>query len=208
VTSTRWYSGPRPHRAVPRAVPGWWRIGFDAATRQVLLPRGVRLDLGSTAKAFAADRAAGELAASLGCGVLVNLGGDIAVAGPAPAGGWRVRVCEAHDAPADLSAPIVSIRSGGLATSSTTRRAWRQGDREVHHIVDPRTGDIARRCWRTATVAAGSCVDANTASTAAIVLCADAVSWLGSRGLPARLVGWCGEVTTVAGWPCEEEAAQ
>ena len=75
----------------------------------------------------------------------------------------------------------------------------------MHHIVDPRTGDVAVPVWRTVTVAAGSCVDANTASTAAIVLGAAAPGWLAERRLPARLVAEDGTVGHVAGWPCREE---
>jgi len=90
--------------------------------------------------------------------------------------------------------------SGGLATSSTTVRRWRSGTVELHHLVDPRTGRPAESPWRTVSVAAGSCVDANVASTASFLL-DDAPAWLESRGLPARLVRIDGETTVVAGWP-------
>jgi len=75
----------------------------------------------------------------------------------------------------------------------------------VHHIVDPRTGDVATPCWRTVTVAAGSCVDANTAGTAAIVLGPAAPRWLTDRALPARLVADDGAIALVAGWPTDGE---
>nr|WP_254900771.1 FAD:protein FMN transferase [Rhodococcus sp. 1168] len=51
------------------------------------LPVGVILDLGATAKALAADRCAELVASTLGCGVLISLGGDISTSGPAPEGG-------------------------------------------------------------------------------------------------------------------------
>jgi FAD:protein FMN transferase len=180
--------------------PGWWQIRFDAAGGRVLLPRGVRLDLGATAKALAADRAADRIFLATGCGVLVNLGGDLATAGPAPADGWRIAVGDDHtrSQPGD---PVVQVASGGLATSSTTRRRWRRAGRELHHIVDPRTGDVPESRWRTVTVAAANCVDANTASTAAIVLGDAAGAWLGERSLPARLVAADGTVRTVGDWP-------
>jgi thiamine biosynthesis lipoprotein len=189
---------PRP-AAAPTPAPGWWRISVDAATRRVLLPRGITVDLGATAKAFAADRAATHIADAVGCGVLVNLGGDIAVAGPAPDGGWHIGIGDDHRG--DTPHTVVRIGSGGIATSSTTWRRWRMAGRTVHHIVDPRTGDVPDPAWRTVSVAAGSCVDANTASTAAIVLGAKAPQWLAGVGLPARLVGEDGRVVTVAGWP-------
>lgn len=182
----------------PRPAPGWWRVRLDLDGRQVVVPRGVRLDLGSTGKAYAADRAAARIAA-LGCGVLVSLGGDLATAGPAPEGGWLVGVGDDHRAAAPGD-PVVTIRSGALATSSTTQRAWRRGGRAVHHIVDPRTGDLPAPVWRTVSVAARTCVDANAAATAAIVRGDGADAWLDGLGLPARLVGHDGRVVTVGGW--------
>ena len=81
--------GPALNLAV-RAVPGWRQVHLDPATRTLAMPPGTRLDLGATAKAWAADLAAARITGELGCGVLVGLGGDIAVAGPAPDGGWRI----------------------------------------------------------------------------------------------------------------------
>lgn len=188
------------------AVAGWRQVQFDEAARLVSLPAGVRLDLGATAKAWAADRSAARLAADLGCGVLVSLGGDIAVAGPPPDGGWRVRVQDVSGRPEDPPpgpAAVVAIREGGLATSSTTARRWRRGGDLLHHILDPRTGLPAPPVWRTVSVAAASCVDANTASTAAIIRGRPAPGWLEELGLPARLVDEAGSVRTVAGWPAE-----
>jgi thiamine biosynthesis lipoprotein len=100
----------------------------------------------------------------------------------------------------------VVLRGGGLATSGITRRRWRRAGRLVHHIVDPRTGDIPPAHWRTVSVAAKSCVDANTASTAAIVLGDAAPAWLASHGLPARLVEVSGAIRTTPGWPHDEPA--
>ena len=73
----------------------------------------------------------------------------------------------------------------------------------LHHILDPRTGLPAEPVWRTVSVAAGSCVDANAASTAAVIRGRRALGWLAQLGLPARLVDATGVVFTVAGWPDE-----
>jgi thiamine biosynthesis lipoprotein len=99
----------------------------------------------------------------------------------------------------------VTITTGGLATSSITVRTWTVGGRPVHHIIDPATGEPARSCWRTVSVAAGSCTDANTASTAAIVRGSAAPDWLHDVGLPARLVRADGTVETTAGWPRDDD---
>ena len=198
-------TGP-PVRLTVRAVPGWRQVGFDERSRLLTLPRGVHLDLGATAKAWAADRSAARLAGALGCGVLVGLGGDIAVAGPPPGGGWRIRVQDVTGRPEDPPegpAAVVAIAEGGLATSSTTARRWRRGGDVLHHILDPRTGLPAPVHWRTVSVAAATCVDANTASTAAIIRGPQALDWLSNLRLPARLVDAAGTVRTVGGWPAE-----
>jgi thiamine biosynthesis lipoprotein len=190
-------------RAVPAA--GWQRVLTDRAAMTVQLPPHARIDLGATAKAWAADRAAARAAAvAPELGVLVNLGGDIAVAGPAP-GCWVVGIADHHAS--DSPATIVSIEAGGLATSSTTVRTWRRAGEPVHHIVEPSTGLPARVVWRTVSVAAATCVDANTAATAAILLGDAAPAWLEERGLPARLVAANGGVRAIAGWPTEMAAA-
>lgn len=184
--------------------PDWQTIELDAGRRRVRLRRGVELDLGATAKALAADRAARTIHGETAGGVLVSLGGDAAVAGTAPAGGWPIRIAEDNAAPLDAPGPVVAIRTGGVATSGTTVRRWTTRDGELHHIVDPRTGRPASSHWRTVTVAASSCVGANTASTAAIVLAAAAPGWLEELRLPARLVRYDGAVVHTAGWPAED----
>ena len=196
-------AGAASQAAPARAVPGWRSVQLDTGPPRVTLAGGAQLDLGATAKARAADRCAAAIAGQLGCGVLVSLGGDIAVAGPVPAGGWRIRVTDDHAAGPDAAGQTVSITSGGLATSSTMVRAWAREGRRMHHIVDPATGEPARSCWRTVSVAAGSCTDANAASTAAIVRGAAAIGWLEDLSLPARLVREDGSVAVIAGWPDE-----
>jgi thiamine biosynthesis lipoprotein len=193
---------PRRVVRLRRRPASWTRVLLDGERRTIRVPRGVELDLGATGKARAADRAAQRIADETGSGVLVSLGGDIAVAGEPPPAGWPVRVTDDHR-DADGSGPTIALRGGGLATSSTTVRRWRIGDAERHHIVDPRTGRSAPEVWRTASVAAASCVDANAASTAAIVLGDAAPGWLEGTGLAARLVRSDGEVVDIAGWPSD-----
>jgi thiamine biosynthesis lipoprotein len=176
-------------------------VVLDPTAGTVSLPEGCLLDLGATAKAWAADRAAERIAAGTGCGVLVSLGGDIAVR-RAPAGGFTVGLA---DVCGDPDAPVaVTVGDGGLATSGVGRRTWALADGRAHHLIDPATGLPVDTCWRTVSVAAGTCVDANTASTAAMVLGEAAPAWLAGHGLPARLVRADGTVTTVAGWPDDE----
>jgi thiamine biosynthesis lipoprotein len=156
-------------------------------------------------KAFAADLVAGSIARAVEVDCVVSLGGDVAVGAvqDSPGHPWQVAIAEA---PGDDPAQVVVVDRGGMATSTTTHRRWRSGGTTVHHLLDPRTGRPVERSWRTASVAGASCVAANTASTASLVLGAAAPEWLTERGLPARLVARDGSVTVVGGWPEGEEA--
>jgi thiamine biosynthesis lipoprotein len=196
---------PRDGAAVElsvRAVPGWQRITVHEHSNLVILPAGVEIDLGSTAKALAVDLAADAAQrAAPGVGVLVSVGGDIAVAGPAPPEGWHLQVADDCEAPVVPDAETVRITAGGIATSSITVRTWRRGGVVLHHIIDPATGLPAAGPWRTVTACAGTCLDANIAATAAVVRGERAVEWLRRTGLPARLVARDGRVTRLCGWP-------
>lgn len=198
-----------PLRQPPTPAGGWRRVELDLDRSEVRVRAGVMLDLGATAKALAADRAAAAIHAATDGGVLVNLGGDIRVAGDPPDGGWRVGI--ADDADFDDSTAsietvqVVLIRDGGLATSSPLGRAWQRGGARLHHIVVPSTGRPVDSCWRTVSVAAASCVEANIAATAAILRGERAVPWLDSLHLPARLARLDGSAVTVGGWPAGPE---
>jgi FAD:protein FMN transferase len=191
---------------VPVPAPGWDRVELHGP--MLRLPPGVRLDLGATAKGVGSDRAARAARSACGPpgGVLVSLGGDIAVAGTSPRDGWPVTVADGPD-PARSAAPqLVRLPSGAVATSSVTCRQWRRGGQSLHHIVDPRTGLPAAGPWQTVSAAAATCADANAATTAAIVAGPRAEDWLAMTGLPARLVARDGEVRYLGGWPAADGA--
>ena len=152
------------------AAPGWGTVEIAAEARTVRLPPGGELDLGASAKALAADRSASAIARSTGCGALVSLGGDVAVSGAAPRDGWPIRVSDDHAAPLDGSGPVVSISYGGTRYIRHRGASWRARPRGASPHLDPRTGRPAVTPWRTVTVAAATCVDANAASTASLVL--------------------------------------
>lgn len=182
-------------------VPGWRRIHLYGDRLE--LPRGVVLDLGATAKARAADLLAHRAAEAVGVGVLIEIGGDIATAGPGPTGGWQVLV---HDTDDDAACQVTLATGSAIATSSTVRRTWQRGGVRIHHVVDPRTAAPAAPVWRSATVAATTCVEANTASTSAIVLGHQAARWLSERGFTARLADQQHRVVRVGDWPQEVAA--
>jgi thiamine biosynthesis lipoprotein len=185
----------------PAAPPGpdaWRAIGTDPAGA-VRVPAGLALDLGATGKAFAADLIAAQVPAGCGTSLVISLGGDVAVGSlPGERHRWRVEVSER---PGEAGAETVVLTEGAMATSSTVLRRWRRAGETLHHVLDPRTGLPVDPVWRTAAVCAATCVDANAASTAAVVLRDQAPAWLWERELAARLVAADGRVLRVAGWP-------
>ena len=196
-----------PLRLVITTTANWRQARLDEKNGLLDLPPGAWLDLGATAKAWTADRAATAIAARLGCGVLISLGGDVAVSGEPPPGGWRIRVQDRYGPAAGQPAgpaAVVSIDSGGLATAGAGAIRWRHGGDVLRHILCARDGGPG---WRTASVTAASCAEASAASTAAIIRGSQAIGWLSGLGLPSRLVDTAGRVRTVAGWPAAEDLA-
>jgi thiamine biosynthesis lipoprotein len=191
------------HEAPLRPVPGWWTIELDPRRRTVRVPPGTHIDLGASAKALVADRAARRIADSACTGALVSIGGDVATAGVAPDGGWAVGIAPDSSLPVECVDQVVSIETGGIASSSPAVRTWTRRGRRLHHIVDPATGDSVPPFWTLVSASGTSCVDANAVSTAAVVWGARAVPKLVLLGQPVRLVRHDGRVFTVNGWPAD-----
>jgi FAD:protein FMN transferase len=193
-----------PASPAPQA---WRRIEIDPAGA-IRVPSGLGLDLGATGKAFAADLIAGTVPLQAGTDLIISLGGDVAVGAtdepPGFSHQWPVAVAERPEDSLRPGAEVVVLERGGLATSSTLARRWRHGGTAMHHLLDPRTGLPVVPIWRTASVCAPSCLDANAASTAAIVMGDQAPAWLWEHDLAARLVAADGRVLRIAGWPDPE----
>jgi thiamine biosynthesis lipoprotein len=179
-------------------------VHLDRERHTVVLDAPCQLDLGASAKALVVDLIADDVASS--GGVVVELGGDVAVRGNGPQGPWAIGVSDAltisgHE-------PRISLRHGGVATSSTTSRTWRAGDEVVNHIIDPRTGSFAHGAYATASVTASDCVLANAFATAALLWDEEAAYHIAQAGWSARLVRTNGTVEFVGGWPEDTEATQ
>jgi FAD:protein FMN transferase len=199
--------GPELPPGTVHPAPGTKSIEVDREASTVSLPHGVHLDLGATAKARAADRGAEVLAHEFQTGALVDLGGDLRVAGPAPENGWQIGiVTSARTHELDDVQEVVSIRSGAVASSSTAVRRWQRGDAVLHHIVDPATGSSASTTFSLVTVVAPTCTEANALATAGVVWGEDALFELPQRAIAARLVRSSGEVERLGAWPSAEEA--
>jgi thiamine biosynthesis lipoprotein len=158
----------------------WTEIRLDRATRSMVTPRGVRLDLGGIVKGWAADRAARRLASE--GPALVDAGGDVAVSGPLVNGqGWPIGVADpASDAGRLLE--TIALKRGGVATSGRDYRRWRRDGAWQHHILDPRTGRPAETDVVSATVIAPSAQLAETAAKTALILGSrEGLAWLDRR---------------------------
>lgn len=187
---------------ITRRHADWRSVAVDRDLARVGVPLGIRLDLGATAKSWAVDEAARLVHQRLGRAALVEIGGDLGVAG-ASRTPWRIDVAEVLGGPTYC----IDLTHGGLATSSVLARRWTSTRGDEHHVIDPRTSRPVVGAVRTATVWAPTAVEANTWSTAALVWGDGATNRLTAAGIPARLVDRSGRVTTTGAWPTDERSA-
>jgi len=182
---------------------GGMRVTVDELGGTVRLPEGVGLDLGGIGKGYAADQVVYELRRQGAAGALVNLGGDVRVSGTSPEGAeWSVGVtdpfCDGDDNRDTRDLAVLALTEGAVATSSRTRRRWRRGTQEMHHLIDPRTGAPARTGLVAVTVVAAEAHWAEILAKSALVAGREAgTRLLRAHGLPALLVTDTGEVVRV-----------
>jgi thiamine biosynthesis lipoprotein len=162
----------------PAGTRDWRRISINA-DGTIQLPPGLQIDLGGTAKGWAADRAARRLGRT--APALIDAGGDIALSGPRADGApWPIGVADPHNPERDLM--LLGVLRGGVATSGRDYRRWRRGDDWRHHIIDPRTGNSAASDIFSATVVAPSALAAEAAAKAALILGSRAgMAWIEAR---------------------------
>jgi len=168
--------------------PGMGDVVVDEEAMTVALPSGVGLDPGAIGKGLAADIIVEELMKSGAEGVLVNLGGDIVFAGsPGSDDPWVMAILDER-LPLDVEDRVVrhlefeaGTDHGAVATSTTLKRVWANGR---HHVIDPRTGDVARTDLVQATIAASTGWWAEVAATTALLLGSEkAGAWLDDNEL-------------------------
>jgi len=182
--------GPADVAVVPS--PGMTSIVIDPLASTVSLPTGIGIDPGAIGKGLAADLIADELHSIGAQGVLVNLGGDIAIRGTL-AEQWTIgiederRSLEEQERTIDVLVLPDGAKSIGVATSTTLKRRWAQGRR--HHVIDPRTGDMATSDLVQVTVAAQQAWHAEVIATTALLKPShEALAWLEDLRLPALLL--------------------
>jgi thiamine biosynthesis lipoprotein len=124
------------------AAPGLEQVEIDVDAARVRAPRGVRIDLGGVGKGLAADLVTRGLVDRGARSALVSLGGDMRARGEAPEGAWKIPVEDPHDA--TCVAFVHPLVDAALVSSTRRIRSWTRAGVELHHIIDPRTGDSAR----------------------------------------------------------------
>ena len=161
----------------------WHDVELEPSTNTVTVPSGLVLDPGGIGKGLAADLAVGRLLAAGATGALVEIGGDLAMAGTPPdASGWLVNV-ERPD-PADGLMCGLAVSGGGVATSSTRSRRWTVDGVEHHHQIDPDTDDSSTTDLEAVTVIAPTGWLAEVHATAALAVgSAGVLSYLDGHGL-------------------------
>jgi thiamine biosynthesis lipoprotein len=163
----------------PAAVPSWRTLSLRANV--LLRTETVQLDLNGVVKGKTVDDAL-----AVAGGGWVAAGGDLATT-------ERVVV----GLPADGA---VAVERGGLATSSVAKRRWLAGGVEVSHLIDPTTGTATDSPWRDVTVAAATCLQADVAAKAALLLGLAGPRWLDEQGLAGRFVDREGAVLCNGTW--------
>lgn len=174
------------------SAPGMSGVTIDESASTISLPSGVGLDPGAIGKGLAADIVAEELVGAGAHGVLVNLGGDVSLAGEPEAGEqWAIGIEDERRATDDSERLIQTLTldggRAGVATSTTLKRRWAQGRR--HHVLDPRTGTMSAGDLVQVTVVAPTACTAEWAATAALLQPSDdAAGWLHRQGRTALLL--------------------
>lgn len=179
------------------AAPGCADVEVDRRLGLVRVPAGVALDPGGLGKGLAADLVVGETMRAGAAGVLVNIGGDVAVAGtPLGGGPWALSIEHPDPGVSAPGAPEVGrvvLAAGGVATSTSARRRWRDSTgAAVHHLLDPATGRSAACERRQVTAVAASARDAEVAAKCVFL---DGV--LPASAEAALVVAASGAVTTL-----------
>ncbi|HKB93408.1 MAG TPA: FAD:protein FMN transferase [Gaiellaceae bacterium] len=159
---------PRPARSAHG-----WRAGatieVDEQAGCVRIEAGAAVDLGGIGKGYAATRALEAMAEAWPAlpGGLVDLGGDLAIAGETPERGpWRIAIEDARTPGATLGTLL--LHGGGVATSGRDRRRFGP-DGGLHHLIDPATGRPAAPGPLTVTVVAPTAAEAEGHATAVAI---------------------------------------
>ncbi len=147
--------------------PSFSEMDLDESEQTIRLPSGMALDLGGIAKGWIVEQASIILSkAATAC--VVDAGGDMFLVGyPDGLERWPVELEDPLQPGTALTS--LQLNPGAIATSTVTKRAWKQAGRNRHHIIDPRTGEPAVSEWISVTVIAPHACDAEVYAKALLI---------------------------------------
>ncbi len=175
----RFGADPQPARHQPASHPTFASVELKATDSTIRLPADMQIDLGGIAKGWIAERAA-QLLSQFTSACAVNAGGDIFMIGyPDGQDYWEVGLEDPLEPQLDVM--LMLLQPGAVATSSTVKRAWKQGDLNRHHLIDPRTGEPANTNWLSVTVLAPHAATAETFAKAFLMANEAEVKTLGEQ---------------------------
>jgi thiamine biosynthesis lipoprotein len=134
-------------KAIDAALPGinWRHMVLDEKSFSVSFTRpGMRIDLGGIAKGHSVDRGIEILQKQGITRAMVNAGGDTRILGDRFDKPWVVGVRDPdHEGKIFLRLPLTDT---AFSTSGDYERYFDENGKRFHHIIDPKTGDSARKC--------------------------------------------------------------
>lgn len=150
----------------------------------IIIPEGMKVDLGGIAQGFAADRVKMILKKYHVISALINIGGEIAVIGQSPKGRpWRIGIKNPRG---EGLIETVEIENLALSTSGDYEKFFLIENKRYPHIINPKTGFPARD-FVSVTIFASSAAFADAIATAVAVMGPDEgtkfLDSLGIRGI-------------------------
>ena len=147
--------------------PSFSEMDLDDENRMIRLPAGMALDLGGIAKGWIAEQAA-IILSGFASTCAVNAGGDMFLVGlPQGQAQWPVELEDPFQPENTLT--MLKVEPGAVATSTVTKRTWKQGDKNRHHLIDPRSGEPAETEWVSVTVIAEHACEAEVFAKALLI---------------------------------------
>lgn len=188
-----WGFGPQTRGSVPGdeeisrtiAQTGYHKVAVDAERSAVRKPVGVTIDLSAIAKGYAADQLAEKLLAEGYRHFMVEVGGELVLAGLNNRGEpWRIGIeTPIYELFSASKRPVgaVDISGKGMATSGDYRNYYEVDGVRVSHTIDPKSGRPITHTLASVTVIADTAAEADGWATALNVLGAERAMALAAK---------------------------
>lgn len=152
------------------------------------------LDCSAIAKGYAVDIIASLLRRKGISNYMVDIGGEVDVAGHNPNGDlWHIGINKPQDDSLSVNSElqtVLAVSGVGIATSGNYRNFYYKGGRKFAHTIDPHTGYPVQHSILSATVIASDCMSADAYATSFMVMGLDKAREFLSRhsGIEAYLI--------------------